>query len=195
MCGIIACRTHAPAIDYLLTALGRLEYRGYDSVGIAVQTTSGDVARLRTVGRVGALDRLLRDWTGPALDGVGIGHTRWATHGPATETNAHPHSDCTGRISLVHNGIIENADRLRHALTTSGHRFATTVDSEVICHLIEDQLEIHGDLLGAVQAALTPLEGSWALAVLGGTNRSGRSRRSTLSTTRRTHEPWRLRGK
>jgi glucosamine--fructose-6-phosphate aminotransferase (isomerizing) len=166
MCGIIACRTHAPAIDYLLTALRRLEYRGYDSVGVAVQTTSGDVARLRTVGRVGALGRAVRDWTGPELDGVGIGHTRWATHGPATESNAHPHADCTGRISLVHNGIIENASTLRHALTTSGHRFATTVDSEVVCHLIEDQLKICGDLLDAVQAALTPLEGSWALAVL-----------------------------
>ena len=166
MCGIIACRTHAPAIDYLLTALRRLEYRGYDSVGVAVQTTSGDVARLRTVGRVGALGRVVRDWTGPELDGVGIGHTRWATHGPATESNAHPHMDCTGRISLVHNGIIENADRLRHALTMSGHRFVTTVDSEVVCHLIEDQLKISADLLDAVQAALTPLEGSWALAVL-----------------------------
>jgi glutamine---fructose-6-phosphate transaminase (isomerizing) len=189
MCGIIACRTHAPAIDYLLTALGRLEYRGYDSVGVAVQTTSGEVARFRTVGRVGALDRLLRDRTGPALDGVGIGHTRWATHGPATETNAHPHSDCTGRISLVHNGIIENADRLRHALTTSGHRFATTVDSEVICHLIEDQLEIYGDLLGAVQAALTPLEGSWALAVL--EERTGRvvvaAQRSPLLVAHTSH--------
>jgi glucosamine--fructose-6-phosphate aminotransferase (isomerizing) len=97
---------------------------------------------------------------------VGIGHTRWATHGPATESNAHPHTDCTGRISLVHNGIIENANALRHALTTSGHRFATTVDSEVVCHLIEDQLKISADLLDAVQAALTPLEGSWALAVL-----------------------------
>jgi len=166
MCGIIACRTHAPAIDYLLTALRRLEYRGYDSVGVAVQTTSGDVVRLRTVGRIRALGRAVSSWTGPELDGVCIGHTRWATHGPATESNAHPHTDCTGRISLVHNGIIENADRLRHALTTSGHNFVTTVDSEVVCHLIEDQLKISADLLDAVQAALTPLEGSWALAVL-----------------------------
>jgi glucosamine--fructose-6-phosphate aminotransferase (isomerizing) len=182
MCGIIACRTHAPAIDYLLIALRRLEYRGYDSVGVAVQTTSGEVARLRTVGRVGALGRAVRDWTGPELDGVGIGHTRWATHGPATESNAHPHTDCTGRISLVHNGIIENADKLRHALTTSGHRFTTCVDSEVVCHLIEDQLKISGDLFDAVQAALTPLEGSWALAVL--EEQSGRvvvaARRSPL---------------
>jgi glutamine---fructose-6-phosphate transaminase (isomerizing) len=166
MCGIIACRTHAPAIDYLLLALSRLEYRGYDSVGVAVQTTTGDVARLRTVGRIDALGQAVRNWTGPELDGTGIGHTRWATHGPATENNAHPHTDCTGRISLVHNGIIENADKLRLALTTSGHRFATSVDSEVLCHLIEDQLKISGDLCDAVQAGLTPVEGSWAIAVL-----------------------------
>jgi glucosamine--fructose-6-phosphate aminotransferase (isomerizing) len=166
MCGIIACRTHASAIDYLLIALRRLEYRGYDSVGVAVQTTSGDVARLRTVGRIGALEREVREWAGPDLDGVGIGHTRWATHGSVTEGNAHPHNDCTGRISLVHNGIIENADGLRDALTTAGHRFASSVDSEVLCHLIEDRLELCGDLFGAVQIALTHVEGSWALAVL-----------------------------
>jgi glutamine---fructose-6-phosphate transaminase (isomerizing) len=166
MCGIIACRTYAPAIDYLLIALRRLEYRGYDSVGVAVRTTRGDVARLRTVGRIGALGEVVRKWAGPELDGAGIGHTRWATHGPVTERNAHPHIDCTGRISLVHNGIIENADTLRHVLATTGHRFASSVDSEVLCHLIEDQLEVHGDLFDAVQAALTPVEGSWALAVL-----------------------------
>jgi glucosamine--fructose-6-phosphate aminotransferase (isomerizing) len=108
----------------------------------------------------------VHDWTGPELDGVGIGHTRWATHGPATESNAHPHTDCTGRISLVHNGIIENADTLRRALATSGHHFVTSVDTEVVCHLIEDQLSISGDLLDAVETALIPLEGSWAFAVL-----------------------------
>jgi glutamine---fructose-6-phosphate transaminase (isomerizing) len=166
VCGIIACRTHAPAVDYLLIGLRRLEYRGYDSVGVAVRTVDGDVVRLRTVGRIGALSEVVDRWTGAELDGVGIGHTRWATHGSVTEGNAHPHADCSGRISLVHNGIIENADKLRHALTTSGHRFASSVDSEVLCHLIEDQLEISGDLLDAVQAALIPLEGSWAMAVL-----------------------------
>jgi glutamine---fructose-6-phosphate transaminase (isomerizing) len=166
MCGIIACRTYAPAIDYLLVALRRLEYRGYDSVGVAVQTTSGDVARLRTVGRIGALDREVREWAGPDLDGVGIGHTRWATHGAVSEDNAHPHTDCTGRITLVHNGIIENADVLRATLTAEGHRFASSVDSEVMCHLIEDQLQLCGDLFDAVQIALTRVKGSWALAVL-----------------------------
>jgi glucosamine--fructose-6-phosphate aminotransferase (isomerizing) len=166
MCGIIACRTHAPAVGYLLTALRRLEYRGYDSVGVALRTTDGDVVRLRTVGRIGALERDLCDWTGPELDGVGIGHTRWATHGAVTEHNAHPHNDCTGRIALVHNGTIENVDKLRDSLTAGGHRLASSVDSEVLSHLIEDELNLCGDLLLAVRAALTVVDGSWALAVL-----------------------------
>ncbi len=189
MCGIIACRTHAPAIDYLLTALRRLEYRGYDSAGVAVRTTTGDVVRFRTVGHVDALNRSVAGWAGPELDGTGIGHTRWATHGPATEGNAHPHSDCGGRISLVHNGIIENAVQLRHALALSGHHFTSDVDSEVLCHLIEDQLAVSGDLPDAVQAALTPLEGSWALAVL--EKRTGRivvaARRSPLLIAHSAH--------
>ena len=166
MCGIIACRTHAPVIDYLLIAPPRLEYRGYDSVGVAVQTTGGNVVRLRMLGRIGALEREVREWGGPGLTGVGIGHTRRATHGPVTETNAHPHTDCTGRISLVHNGTIGNADRLRDALITAGRRFASSVDSEVLCHLIEDQLQLCGGLFDAVQVALTHVEGSCGLAVL-----------------------------
>src|SRR5439155_20990497 len=124
-----------------------------DSVGVAVRTNTGEVARLRTVGRIGTLDRLVSGWTGADLDGVGIGHTRWATHGQVTEDNAHPHVDCTGQISLVHNGIIENVEALRHALATSGHHFATSVDSEVLCHLIEDERMRCGDLFDAVQAA------------------------------------------
>ncbi|MGE2714607.1 glutamine--fructose-6-phosphate transaminase (isomerizing) [Mycolicibacterium litorale] len=166
MCGIIACRTHAPALGYLIPALRRLEYRGYDSVGVAVRTAGGGVARIRTVGRIGSLQHLVDTWTGAAMDGVGIGHTRWATHGAVTEDNAHPHTDCTGRIFVVHNGIIENAETHRTALGDAGHHFASSVDSEVLCHLIEDQLAIFGDLLSAVRAALSPLEGSWAIAVM-----------------------------
>jgi glutamine---fructose-6-phosphate transaminase (isomerizing) len=166
MCGIIACRADGPVIEFLRTGLRRLEYRGYDSVGVAVRTCDGGIARLRTVERIGALDRQVLEWTGPKLDGVGIGHTRWATHGVVSEGNAHPHTDCTGQISLVHNGIIENADKLRSALTLSGHRFGSDVDSEVLCHLIEDQLHLYGDLFESVETALIAVEGSWALAVL-----------------------------
>lgn len=168
MCGIIACRSRARAVDYLLPALRRLEYRGYDSVGVAVQTVDGNIIRLRTVDRIGALDRAVADWTGAEFDGAGIGHTRWATHGAVSVANAHPHTDCSGRITLVHNGIIENAEELRKALAFSGHRFGSDVDSEVICHLIEDQLAITGDLSAAVEASLPALEGSWAIAVLEG---------------------------
>jgi glutamine---fructose-6-phosphate transaminase (isomerizing) len=166
MCGIIACRTSGPAIGYLRTALHRLEYRGYDSVGVAVHADSGDLVRLRTVGRVRTLDKLVREMPGAWSGAQGIGHTRWATHGAATEANAHPHIDCTGQISLVHNGIIENAESLRDELTAAGHVFVTLVDSEVLCHLIEDERRRRGDLFDAVQAALSRVEGTWALAVL-----------------------------
>ncbi|MEV0672725.1 glutamine--fructose-6-phosphate transaminase (isomerizing) [Mycobacterium sp. NPDC050441] len=166
MCGIIACRTGRPAVDYLRVGLRRLEYRGYDSVGVALQTTSGDVVRLRTTGRIGALDGMLQEWAGARFGGIGIGHTRWATHGAVSEVNAHPHADCTGGISLVHNGIIENAESLRVELVNAGHTFATTVDSEVLCHLIEDERKSHTDPVDAVRIALARVDGSWALAVL-----------------------------
>lgn len=172
MCGIIACRTNRPATDYLSTALRRLEYRGYDSIGVALTTSDGEVTRLRTVGRIAALERLVRDWSGPPFDGVGLGHTRWATHGAVTEANAHPHADCTGRINLVHNGIIENVIELRAELIREGHQIVTPVDSEVLSHLIEHELQRCDDLFEAVQSALTRVHGSWALAVL--EQRSGR---------------------
>ncbi|AQA02550.1 glutamine--fructose-6-phosphate transaminase (isomerizing) [Mycobacterium sp. MS1601] len=166
MCGIIACRTHGPAVDYLLAGLRRLEYRGYDSAGLAVRSVTGDVTRLRAVGRVAALDHAVQEWGGPVSGHAGIGHTRWATHGAVSEQNTHPHCDCSGRISLVHNGIIADCERLRHALALTGHDFSSEVDSEILCHLIEDQLAITGDLRDAVQMALTPLVGSWALAAM-----------------------------
>ncbi|WNG86977.1 glutamine--fructose-6-phosphate transaminase (isomerizing) [Mycobacterium sp. ITM-2016-00317] len=166
MCGIIACRTHQPAVDYLKVGLRRLEYRGYDSVGVALQTADDDVVRMRTVGRIDDLDRMLNQWTGARFNGVGIGHTRWATHGSVTPDNAHPHADCTGEVSVVHNGIIENAELLRAELTCGGHVFETSVDSEVLCHLIEDERLVEDDLVRAVQKALARAQGSWALAVL-----------------------------
>ena len=166
MCGIVACRTGGDTAGYLLPALRRLEYRGYDSVGIAVRTVTGGTARLRTVHRIDALDRAVAQWTGAPFDGSGIGHTRWATHGCVTVDNAHPHADCSGRITLVHNGIIENSEAMRRCLEAQGHQFTSTVDSEVIAHLVEDALRVTDDLPSAVRSATSVLEGSWAIAVL-----------------------------
>ncbi|MGH3771975.1 MAG: glutamine--fructose-6-phosphate transaminase (isomerizing) [Pseudonocardiaceae bacterium] len=168
MCGIIACRTSVPALEFLLPGLRRLEYRGYDSAGVAVHTATGEIARLRAVGRIETLEKRLPHWASPDFDGVGIGHTRWATHGAVTERNAHPHNDCSRGISLVHNGVIDNAEELRAELAAAGHVFESVVDSEVIAHLVEDRLDHLGDLPAAVRAALTRLRGSWALAVLQG---------------------------
>ena len=166
MCGIVAVRSTEEAAPFLVRALTLLEYRGYDSAGVAIRTDLETTATVRTVKRVESLGALLAAWDGPSLSGVGIGHTRWATHGAVTETNAHPHSDCTGRISVVHNGIIENADELRRGLELDGHQFASDVDSEVVTHLIEDALAESGDLLVAVSNILPRLHGSWALVVL-----------------------------
>ncbi|TFB87472.1 glutamine--fructose-6-phosphate transaminase (isomerizing) [Cryobacterium algoricola] len=166
MCGIIACRAIEPAPGYLIAGLKRLEYRGYDSAGIAVTAADGTTAVFRTTSRVDSLTGLVDGWAGPLLAGTGIGHTRWATHGGVSEQNAHPHQDCEGRVSVVHNGILDNADRLRAELVHAGHRFSSEVDSEVICHLVEDRLLVSDDLLHAVSGAVAQLTGSWALVVL-----------------------------
>jgi len=166
MCGIIAARVSDDATPYLLDGLERLEYRGYDSAGIAVRTASGRTETVRSVSRVGDLRTLVAVRPGDALTGVGIGHTRWATHGVVREANAHPHADCSGRISIVHNGIVENAEQLRATLERQGHAFRSDVDSEVIAHLVERALAVDPDLMLAVQIATAQLEGSWAIVVL-----------------------------
>ena len=165
MCGIVAARVDGGAAPFLLRALSLLEYRGYDSAGVAIVTEDASTAVIRSVGRVGGLTTDVAAWSGAPLTGLGIGHTRWATHGAVTTRNAHPHRDCTGRISVAHNGIIENHRALRQELEADGHVFASDVDSEVVCHLIEDHLESSGDLLRSVHAATRRLEGSWALVV------------------------------
>jgi glucosamine--fructose-6-phosphate aminotransferase (isomerizing) len=161
MCGIVGYVGDAQAVDVLMAGLASLEYRGYDSAGVAVMADGG----LGVVRRVGKLENLGQVLESDRPSGsTGIGHTRWATHGAPTEDNAHPHRDCAGRIAVVHNGIIENYVELREELVASGHTLASDTDTEVVAHLVEEQYE--GDLTAAVRAASERLDGSYALAVL-----------------------------
>ena len=161
MCGIIGYIGGREAAPILVAGLHRLEYRGYDSAGVAIQNGDG-VAVVKLAGRVAALHEELE--RRPVHGTSGIAHTRWATHGAPTTVNAHPHRDCHGDVALVHNGIIENADGLRTALEAAGHRFATETDTETLAHLIEDA---PGDTLEArVIAALAHVEGTYGLAVM-----------------------------
>lgn len=168
MCGIVAYSGSAAAGPHLVEALGRLEYRGYDSAGIAVRTDDHEIAALRTAFRVDDLTHRLAGW--PARHStIGIGHTRWATHGEVSLRNAHPHLDCSGRIAVVHNGVLENATELRVRMAASGHTATSDTDTEVIAHLIEAELlgeSSAADLPTAVQQALGQLRGSWALVAL-----------------------------
>ena len=161
MCGIVGYTGNRTARSVLVPALRRLEYRGYDSAGIATLNGHG-VELCKSVGKIAALEAAIA--AAPPEGNVGIAHTRWATHGRPTEANAHPHLDCTGRIASVHNGIIENYAELRRELSSSGHRFRSGTDSEVIAHLIE---RYHtGDLLDAVRQAVARLKGGFAAACI-----------------------------
>ena len=161
MCGIVGYCGAREAAPILIEGLHRLEYRGYDSAGVAVQNGTGVVLR-KLAGRVVRLHQLLD--AEPVIGQSGIAHTRWATHGAPTRTNAHPHTDCTGTIALVHNGIIENADALRTKLQAAGHEFSTETDTETLAHLIE---EAPGATLeDRVIAALQHVEGTYGLAVI-----------------------------
>ena len=161
MCGIVGYTGRRDAVPRLLEGLKRLEYRGYDSAGVAV-ANGGGVVVTKLAARVAALaDQLDRE---PLHGSTGIAHTRWATHGAPTQRNAHPHVDCRGEIALVHNGIIENADVLRAALQRAGHRFSSETDTETLAHLIEDAT---GPSLEArVIAALDHVDGTYGLAVM-----------------------------
>jgi len=161
VCGIIGYIGSESVVPLLVEGLKRLEYRGYDSAGIAVLTEK-KIVRFRRVGKVRQLDEDLRSKTIDAT--TGIGHTRWATHGKPTEENAHPHFDCHGKIAVIHNGIIENYLPIRGRLIDEGHRFSSETDTEVLAHLIE--AHFGGDLLAAVTAAVQQVEGAFALAVL-----------------------------
>ena len=161
MCGIVGYTGSDPVKDILIEGLRRLEYRGYDSAGIAVEGENGlDV--VHCVGKVGGLAEKVASRDMPST--CGIGHTRWATHGRPSEENAHPHTSCDGRIAVVHNGIIENFAELRESLIADGHRFTSDTDTEVLAHLIEDAYE--GDLLSAVHAATLRVIGAYGLAAV-----------------------------
>lgn len=161
MCGIVGYIGTRDAQPLLMEGIRRLEYRGYDSAGIAT-LSSGDLDIRKTAGRIEGLDAILVRQ--PIEGTVGISHTRWATHGAPTTVNAHPHSDGSGSIALVHNGIIENWDVLRTKLAELGHEFSTETDTEVLCHLIEEAFE--DNLEHAVAAALLQVEGTYGIAVI-----------------------------
>ena len=161
MCGIVGFTGSLQAKDVLIEGLKRLEYRGYDSAGIAVDDGS-TINVVRRLGKVSELDSAVG--SADCLGGCGIGHTRWATHGMPSERNAHPHVSCDGSIAVVHNGIIENFVELREELQAKGHVFASETDTEVVAHLVEEAYE--GDLLAAVRYAASRLAGAYGIAVI-----------------------------
>lgn len=162
MCGIVGYVGNRRVVPILLEGLRRLEYRGYDSAGL-VYHYNDRLVRYRAKGKLANLESVVDEHIGVASS-TGLGHTRWATHGAPTETNAHPHTDCSGEIVVVHNGIIENYSALKQELTAKGHIFASETDTEVLAHLIEECLQ--GDLVAAVRTALSRVEGSYAIGVL-----------------------------
>ena len=162
MCGIIGVVGRENTLDTLMHGLSKLEYRGYDSAGVALGGEAVNVEK-----RAGELDQLEAAVRGSDLAGpVGIGHTRWSTHGPPTDENAHPHVDCNGQVAVVHNGIIENYQDLRDELSAAGHTFRSDTDTEVIPHLVETALDEGADPESAVREAVSQLEGSYAIAVV-----------------------------
>jgi glucosamine--fructose-6-phosphate aminotransferase (isomerizing) len=161
MCGIIGYIGTRGATPLLLEGLKRMEYRGYDSAGVAVMNGKGVETR-KAAGKISQLERALA--ASPVEGDLGIGHTRWATHGVPNECNAHPHVDCKGDIAVVHNGIIENSGTLKQGLEARGHEFASETDTEVIAHLIEETFD--GNLEDAVIEALWQIEGTYGIAVV-----------------------------
>ena len=164
MCGIVGYVGTENALPVLLDGMRKLEYRGYDSAGVAV-LDDGELTVVKRAGHLANLDEALDTST---IDGsLGIGHTRWATHGAPTDLNAHPHLDCTGDIAVVHNGIIENHDHLRIELEARGHVFASETDTEVVAHLLEEAVgRASGDLVDAVLETVARLEGAFALVCI-----------------------------
>ncbi|MDO4430102.1 MAG: glutamine--fructose-6-phosphate transaminase (isomerizing) [Lonepinella koalarum] len=162
MCGIVGAVAQRDVAEILIDGLHRLEYRGYDSAGVAVLSSNGERQILRRVGKVKALDEAIRHQ--PLIGGTGIAHTRWATHGEPSEANAHPH--CSGNIAVVHNGIIENYEMLREQLQQRGFVFQSQTDTEVIAHLVEWEYRTAETLLQAVQRAIVQLRGAYGTVIM-----------------------------
>src|SRR6516225_266798 len=163
MCGIVGYIGPKLVVPLILDGLKRLEYRGYDSAGIAVVGDNGKLEIRRAPGKLRNLEESIR---ATPIEGVyGIGHTRWATHGRPTEENAHPHRDCSGQIVVVHNGIIENYIELKKQLLADGHKFITETDTEIIAHIIE-KLSKDAPLEEAVRKAVKTMTGAYALVAV-----------------------------
>jgi glucosamine--fructose-6-phosphate aminotransferase (isomerizing) len=165
MCGIVGYIGPKNPVEVLVDGLRRLEYRGYDSAGIAVVGSNGKIEIRRAAGRLRDLERVIN---GNPIEGrYGLGHTRWATHGRPTEENAHPHRDGSGRLVVIHNGIIENYLELKRELAGRGHRFVTETDTEIVAHALEEEIRTTGaDLPGAFRAVLPRLRGIYALVAM-----------------------------
>ena len=164
MCGIVGYVGEKSAVGIIVDGLKRLEYRGYDSAGVAVIGAGGALEVRRAAGRMKMLEGVLRER--PIAGRIGIGHTRWATHGRPSDENAHPHTDCSGTLVVVHNGILENYLEIKERLLAEGHTFKSETDTEVLAHLIEHHLRAVGRLERAVKLALAEYRGSYAVGVV-----------------------------
>jgi len=164
MCGIVGYVGNKPVVPLIIDGLRKLEYRGYDSAGIAVVNGKHDLEIRRAEGKLRNLEAVLNE--SPISGSYGVGHTRWATHGRPTEENAHPHRDCTGRVIVVHNGIIENYLQLKEELRQKDHRFVTETDTEVVSHLVEEYLKNGADFESAVRETVQRLRGIFALSII-----------------------------
>src|SRR6185295_17565886 len=165
MCGIVGYTGFKPAAPLLLNGLAKLEYRGYDSAGLALLKPGNHLRILKKAGKIHNLVNAVKQANiDPAIT-AGIGHTRWATHGQPTDSNAHPHTDCGRKIAVVHNGIIENYQKLKKTLQARGHTFRSQTDSEVLAHLIEERLKNHS-WKEAVRGALNKIKGTYSVVAV-----------------------------
>src|ERR1019366_6039782 len=165
MCGIVGYTGFKPAAPLLLNGLAKLEYRGYDSAGLALLTRQGRLKIIKKAGKIGNLVAAVKKAHLSPTITAGIGHTRWATHSHPTDRNAHPHTDCSGEVAVVHNGIVENFEKLKKQLQAKGHRFKSQTDSEVLAHLIEEGLKKRA-WKDAVRWALSQIEGTYSVVAV-----------------------------